>query len=170
MYVIWYGPGHRRIGGERDMVTQLETLSDFHCFGVSGPSHIVHRDLWPFRHLIRVMRRHHLTKPYIPTHPPTYLSTSFRDHPLWVIYETISGRSYFGPKVWNWLNPIEKNHGTCHSSRVINYICHHHNTSYQRPRLSIGRFFPCHFLKVLKQEILYLSKTASFDSTVSYVS
>ena len=110
-------------------------------------------DLWPFRHLIRVMRRHHLTKPYIPTHPPTYLSTSFRDHPLWVIYETISGRSYFGPKVWNWLNPIEKNHGTCHSSRVINYICHHHNTSYQRPRLSIGRFFPCHFLKVLKQEI-----------------
>ena len=32
------------------------------------------RDLWPQRHLIRVMRRHDLTKEstYLPTHPPTY--------------------------------------------------------------------------------------------------
>ena len=34
------------------------------------------RDLWPLRHLIRVMRRHDLTKKYLPsknTYPPTYL-------------------------------------------------------------------------------------------------
>ena len=39
------------------------------------------RDLWPLRHLIRVMRRHDLTKntylpTYLHTYPPTYLPTS----------------------------------------------------------------------------------------------
>ena len=31
------------------------------------------RDLWPLRHLIRVMRRHDLTKKDLPTYLPTYL-------------------------------------------------------------------------------------------------
>ena len=31
--------------------------TDFHSVGVSGPSQSVSTDLWPFRHLIRVMRR-----------------------------------------------------------------------------------------------------------------
>ena len=33
------------------------------------------RDLWPLRHLIRVMRRHDLTKKYLPTYIPTHLPT-----------------------------------------------------------------------------------------------
>ena len=37
-----------------------------HCVDVSGPSQSIFRDLWPFRHMIRVMRRHDLTK--IPTY------------------------------------------------------------------------------------------------------
>ena len=46
------------------------------------------RDLRLFRHLIRVMKRHDLTKKipaYLHTYPPTYLPahlpTSFREHP-----------------------------------------------------------------------------------------
>ena len=31
------------------------------------------RDLWPLRHLFRVMRRHDLTKKYLPTYIPTHL-------------------------------------------------------------------------------------------------
>ena len=34
------------------------------------------RDLWPLTHLIRVMRRHDLTKKDLPTYLPTYLPTS----------------------------------------------------------------------------------------------
>ena len=33
------------------------------------------RDLWPLRHLITVMRRHHLTQKDLPTYIPTYLHT-----------------------------------------------------------------------------------------------
>ena len=33
------------------------------------------RDLWPLRHLIRVMGRHDLTKKYPPAYPLTYLTT-----------------------------------------------------------------------------------------------
>ena len=33
------------------------------------------RDLWPLRHLIRVMRRHDLTKKDLPIYLPTYLPT-----------------------------------------------------------------------------------------------
>ena len=50
------------------------------------------RDLWPLRHLIRVMRRHDLTKKYlptyIPTHLPTYLCTSIREQPKGAIIGT----------------------------------------------------------------------------------
>ena len=40
-------------------VGQLEGVftSDFHSVGVSGPSQSVRRDLWPLKHLIRVMRQ-----------------------------------------------------------------------------------------------------------------
>ena len=34
----------------------MVTLSDFHSVSVSGPSQIVLREVWPLRHLIRVMR------------------------------------------------------------------------------------------------------------------
>ena len=37
------------------------------------------RDLWPLRHLIRVMRRHDLTKKDLPTYLPTYLPTSLEN-------------------------------------------------------------------------------------------
>ena len=53
------------------------------------------RDLWPLRHLIRVMRRHDLTKKiptylhtYPPTYLPTYLCTSIREHSKGAIQET----------------------------------------------------------------------------------
>ena len=52
------------------------------------------RDLWPLRHLIRVMRRHDLTKKithlptYLPTYPPTHLPTSVGEHPQGAILET----------------------------------------------------------------------------------
>ena len=39
------------------------------------------RDLSPWDILIRVMRRHDLTKIYLPTCLPTYLCTSIREHP-----------------------------------------------------------------------------------------
>ena len=44
------------------------------------------RELWPLRHLIRVMRRHDLTKKYlytyipVPTYPPSHPFTSIREH------------------------------------------------------------------------------------------
>ena len=45
---------------------------------------------WPLRHLIRVMRRHDLTKKstYPHTYLPTYLSTYLREHPQGAILET----------------------------------------------------------------------------------
>ena len=48
-------------------------------------------DLWPLRHLIRVMRRHDLTEKiptYQHTYPPTYLPTSLTEHPQRAILET----------------------------------------------------------------------------------
>ena len=41
------------------------------------------RDVWPLRHLIRVMRRHDLTKKYLHTYPLSYphICTSTREHP-----------------------------------------------------------------------------------------
>ena len=41
-----------------------------------------------FRHLIRVMRRHDLTKKYLPTYLPTYLCTSIKEHLKGAILET----------------------------------------------------------------------------------
>ena len=38
------------------------------------------RDLWPLRHLIRVMRRHDLTKKDLPTYLPTSLHPYIREH------------------------------------------------------------------------------------------
>ena len=54
------------------------------------------RDLWPLRHLFRVMKRHDLTKKYLPTYIPThlptwlptYLCTSIREHPKGAIIGT----------------------------------------------------------------------------------
>ena len=42
------------------------------------------KDLWPLRHLIRVMKRHDLTEKiptYLHTYPPTYLPTHLPTHP-----------------------------------------------------------------------------------------
>ena len=36
-------------------------------------------DLWPLRHLIRVMRRHDLTKKDLPSYQPTYLPTTLQN-------------------------------------------------------------------------------------------
>ena len=63
------------------------------------PSKSNPRDLWPLRHLIRVMKIHDLTKKiltylptylftYPPTHLPTYLPASFTEHPQGAIPET----------------------------------------------------------------------------------
>ena len=53
------------------------------------------RDLWPLRHLIRVITRHNLTQKYLPmylhtylptylpTHPPTYLITHWATFDFW---------------------------------------------------------------------------------------
>ena len=49
------------------------------------------RDLWPLRHLIRVIRRHDLTQkdlPTLPTYLPTYICTSIREQPKGAILET----------------------------------------------------------------------------------
>ena len=55
------------------------------------PSRSNPEDLWPLRHLIRVIRRHDLTKKiptYQHTYPPTYLPTSLTEHPQRAIRET----------------------------------------------------------------------------------
>ena len=50
------------------------------------------RDLWPLRHLIRVMRRRDLTQKdlptYIPTHLPTYLPTYLITH--WATFDFLA--------------------------------------------------------------------------------
>ena len=68
------------------LVCQSVRLSDFHLVWVSEQSRSVHRDLWPFRHLIRVIRRHDLTKKnYLSTYLPTYLPTFL---PTYIICST----------------------------------------------------------------------------------
>ena len=55
-----------------DLVTQSVTHSQYFyfCHTKSNP-----KDLRPLRHLISVMRRHDLTKKYLPTYIPTHLPT-----------------------------------------------------------------------------------------------
>ena len=53
-----------------------QSVTDFYfCNKKSNP-----RDLWPLRHLIRVMRRHDLTKKDLPTYLPTSLHPYIREH------------------------------------------------------------------------------------------
>ena len=49
-----------------DSLTHWLTEDFTNCHSKSDP-----RDLWPLRHLIRVMRRHYLTKIDLPTYLPT---------------------------------------------------------------------------------------------------
>ena len=67
-----------------------DSLSDILILTLQSGS----RDLWPLRHLIRVMRWHDQTNKstyphtYLSTYLPTYLSTYLREHPQGAILET----------------------------------------------------------------------------------
>ena len=64
------------------LVCQSVRLSDFHLVWVSEQSRSVHSDLWPFRHLIRVIRGHDLTKKnYLSTYLSTYQGWTPRPAP-----------------------------------------------------------------------------------------
>ena len=58
-----------------DPVSQSVALSDFHCVGVSGLS----VDVWPSRHLIRMIRHDNQTKKdtYLPTYLPIFANLIF---------------------------------------------------------------------------------------------
>ena len=90
-----------------------DSLSDFLILTLQSDP----RDLWPLRHLIRVMRRHDLTKmytyplTYLPTYLPVWVFTYLREHPQGVILETcdLYWLEWWGDLTWSKNSPTNYN-------------------------------------------------------------